>query len=144
MTKIPKLHPISIGHVLEKAEFPKSKWLASSRVRGWGHSTEGFRIKTEYGTRRVWHQSSKFRHVAGMGYFSEVSDLGVIKGITLTWVFGDWFSGDYDAQQKKQFEGMTNALRDAGYEVDELDETLILRSQRFLRIRVPEPKNGSL
>jgi microsomal dipeptidase-like Zn-dependent dipeptidase len=68
-----------------------------------------------------------------------VTDTSKVLGITLEWVFGDWFRGDAEAREaerKKHFERMTAALRAAGYSVEDVTETQPNGVQRFLRIGI--------
>jgi len=118
----PKLHPLSVRNVLVKAGLPQTKYYASGRVRGWGHSHEGFKIVVEYGKRNIWRQSRSDRRYGRPGYLAQVNDTSAVKGISVEWVFGDWFRSDHDAEWQRRFAEIVAALAAAGYTVEATEE----------------------
>ena len=44
-------------------------FLASGHVKGWGRSTEGFRILTEYGEKQAWKNLRRRSHDTGPGRY---------------------------------------------------------------------------
>lgn len=126
----PKFHPLAVRAVLVRAGLHQSEWLASSRVRGWGNHTEGFRIETTYGTTRGW-RSNRRRRVPGepRGWSTVIKDTKDVKAIKVTWNGGSWFTGDEDSRKRCEINALltyADALREAGFEVTSDNEHITI------------------
>ncbi len=117
-----KFCPTSVTHVLKKAGIDKSEFHRSGMVRGWGSSTQGFRISAEYGEKQVQKRSRPRRGQDAQWYSGTVADTSKVLAMTVEWVFGDWFPKNdaalRDTTRNERFAQMTAALTKAGYTVE--------------------------
>lgn len=92
----------AVSRVLKAAGLPRSQWIASSRVRGWGNSTEGF--ATETVTEYDKHANATF-------------PTGTIR---VEWRIGSWATDAAAAMAKgnEQIARAAEVLTEKGYSVE--------------------------
>lgn len=136
----PKFHPNSVRKVLKNAHVEQSKWHASSMVKGWGHTTRGFKIETTYGEKQVWRKANRAAQ-PDAGVMVPALDTSVIKEIRVEWKTDESFRGDHDAEQQKELAQLAVILKGAGFTVESVDEPrgAVGFVAHYLRVTVGPP-----
>jgi hypothetical protein len=84
----------SVSRALAKAGFERSRWLRSGRVKGWGHSTAGFRVESEFDHPETIH----IRHIFGDWHRGETSALPYLEKYEAALRVLGYHGGDHGGQ----------------------------------------------
>lgn len=117
METVKILTPATITRSLKKAGFTQSKWLASSRVRGWGSSTEGFEVEGE----KITHYSQQPVIRSGRKYWPQRNEY--TGRVFVKYQQSNRISAIYSSElQARKMKELETALKDMGYSVKRLKD----------------------
>jgi hypothetical protein len=93
----------AVSRILANARIQRNRWVASHRIRGWGHSTGGFQAET-------------------ITEYDQQAGASVVTGIRVKWILGDWSVGDVHseavARANAEVARAIEVLTEKGYKVE--------------------------
>lgn len=119
MTATTPLRGVTVTKALKAAGFRQSEYLASSRVRGWGSSTEGFETQTEYRTEYIHYKKYHYTQARGSHQVNAIKEKNTPTGkVFVSYQQSTNISAKHDAEkQVSKLNALETALKGMGFKV---------------------------